>query len=193
MSRELKDIFPGDFVQDDVLGGYPDFSHGRAESYLSGLMPDDRDLVLWYTSQGIRPLHIETHATELIKAYSIRDPHRRSVAARDIVTRELIRSQSFLEIFMRANDFPELAWFTCFLTDSFTREREPKEVLGWRVLPQSGIFPLAWQQKEAQKAHAILDHARAFTIDPNAAPDYFDQELWLRKQTESTGSFTESA
>ncbi len=175
MSELVDRLFPEEFNEDEVLGGYKDYVDGQAKEFFKALSEKDRELVQWFIISGWNPVTIEQYAYGLAVGLHKVDPDRSSEEAIKGAHEEIARVKRFIDLFVQGyNYFPQLSHFSFTQPDEDGKGYHKFFDVGWGNIMYN---PLARNARQDFEEHGYLeiDLIDRFIDDPSVAPGVFSE------------------
>lgn len=188
MSEILDRLFPIDQCEEDILGGYEDYSNGMATKYFGRLAAGDRDIVQWYAAQNLTPIETEGYTYDLVTGYAVVDPTRSNEGGISSAHTEIARARRFIELFvMSGKYFPMLDRVDEPTFDEAGALTGEIQIDAWTNFQPNRVARNL--HREASRIHlALYEQFDRFIDDPLGAPEMFDQDEIVAEHTKALQS-----
>ncbi len=178
----MERIFPGiDYQDEDVLGGIPDGTGGKAVEFFTKLSEQDSEMVQWYATQHIGSSYgLSFYLDGLVRGYCIVDPDRTAKVAIEGVNSELDRLERFAELILDSIDyFPIINLMDHSEKDPYTGESMHITESRWGALGEGGPGGSFAEQQGyiREEFMPVLEAARLFIENPNNNEHYDQEEI----------------
>lgn len=185
MSEILDRVFPLGQCEENILGGYEDFSYTRATEFFKGLSEADREIVQWYAGQSLSPAIIENYAFDLARGYAVVDPDRTCSGGIASAHLEIARVRRFAELSMISDGyFPILVQYKEPVFDEDGTQTGAINIMGWANLLADYEFRKVFKEY-IPDTMTLYDNIDRFLDDPSAAPGVFNQDRIIAKHKET--------